>query len=88
MFEKIDYPWFRPEFLDIEGVREFTSEDVGFCLAARRAGFTVHINPRVIVGHEKMVVLRPLRRAYQGCRKRNRGPHTPASKHIGQKVGA
>lgn len=59
VFEKLEYPWFRPVFMEIDGCREFTSEDVGFALEAKRAGVQVYVDPRVIVGHEKSVVLRP-----------------------------
>ena len=61
VFEKLEYPWFRPVWIDMPGgVREFTSEDVGFCIEARKAGFPIHVDPRVIVGHEKSTVLKPL----------------------------
>ncbi len=60
VFETLEYPWFRPVWVDMPGgVREFTSEDVGFCIEAKKAGFTIHIDPRVIVGHEKPIVLTP-----------------------------
>jgi hypothetical protein len=38
---------------------EFTSEDVGFCMEAKRAGLVMHVDPCVVVGHEKPVVLSP-----------------------------
>lgn len=64
VFERVEYPWFRPIFVDLPGgMREFTSEDVGFCLEAKRAGLQMHIDPTVVVGHEKAVVLTPKRRA-------------------------
>ena len=62
VFEKLEYPWFRPVWIDMPGgVREFTSEDVGFCLEAKKAGLAIHIDPKVIVGHEKSIVLSPKR---------------------------
>jgi FkbM family methyltransferase len=64
VFERVEYPWFRPIFVDLPGgMREFTSEDVGFCLEAKRAGLQMNIDPNVVVGHEKAVVLTPKRRA-------------------------
>ena len=58
VFERLTYPWFRPVFMQIGEVSEFTSEDVGFCILAKKAGVVMHIDPTVIVGHEKSVVLR------------------------------
>ena len=54
VFERIAYPWFRPVWMEMPGgVTEFTSEDVGFCIQAKKEGFTVMVDPTVIVGHEK-----------------------------------
>jgi hypothetical protein len=58
VFERLEYPWFHPEYTEFEGdVRDFCSEDVGFCRAAKRAGIELLIDPKVVVGHEKMTVL-------------------------------
>ena len=62
IFEKLEYPWFRPITIEICGCSEFTSEDVGFCLMAKKAGVQMMVDPRVVVGHEKAVVLAPLRK--------------------------
>ncbi len=60
VFERVNYPWFRPIYVELPGgMQEFTSEDVGFCLEAKRAGIQMYIDPTVVVGHEKYVVLRP-----------------------------
>ncbi len=63
VFEKLEYPWFRPITVEICGCSEFTSEDVGFCLMAKKAGLQMMIDPEVVVGHEKAVVLAPPRKA-------------------------
>jgi hypothetical protein len=63
VFEKLEYPWFRPITVEICGCSEFTSEDVGFCLMAKKAGLQMMIDPQVVVGHEKAVVLAPPRKA-------------------------
>ena len=63
VFEKLEYPWFRPITVEICGCAEFTSEDVGFCLMAKKAGLQMMIDPEVVVGHEKAVVLAPPRKA-------------------------
>ncbi len=59
VFERLEYPWFRPIFMQIGDTLEFTSEDVGFALQAKAAGIKMMAHPQVIVGHEKQVVLRP-----------------------------
>ena len=58
VYEGIDYPWFEPQTFDLGGgIKDFCSEDVGFCLKAKKAGFKIVVNPSIIVGHEKKVVL-------------------------------
>jgi len=57
VFEKIEYPWFKPRFIEMDHIREFTMEDVTFCLEAKEKGFKIMIDPNVIVGHEKRLIL-------------------------------
>lgn len=58
VYEAIPYPWFEPESFDLgNGMYDFCSEDVAFCLKAKRAGFKIVVNPAIIVGHEKKIVL-------------------------------
>lgn len=54
----ITYPFFRPLYKRIGKCFDFTSEDVGFCHLAKQAGLEIWVNPQVIVGHEKKVILR------------------------------
>ena len=56
VFEAIGYPWFRPEYQVIANLRDFASEDVSFCKIAQQKGFKVHVDPTVIVGHEKTAI--------------------------------
>ncbi|MBS2020476.1 MAG: hypothetical protein JST00_46900 [Deltaproteobacteria bacterium] len=63
VFERLEYPWFRPLYVEIGHCSDFTSEDVGFCMMAKRAGIPMLVDPKVVVGHEKAVVLAPPRRA-------------------------
>ena len=63
VFERLEYPWFRPLYLEMGECMDFTSEDVGFCMMAKRAGIRMMIDPNVVVGHEKSVVLAPPRKA-------------------------
>ena len=61
VFESLEYPWFQPMWTEynIDGklVRDFTMEDVAFCKMIKQKGFDVWIDPTIIVGHEKMMVL-------------------------------
>ena len=57
VFETIKYPWFKPRFIEMDHITEFTMEDVTFCLEAKEAGFQIMIDPTVKLGHEKMQVL-------------------------------
>jgi len=61
VFEALDYPWFQPLWTEyeIDGkiIRDFTMEDVAFCKMIKEKGYDVWIDPKVIVGHEKLIVL-------------------------------
>ena len=61
VFETLEYPWFRPEWYEFDKdgveVKEFAMEDVTFCKMIKRNGFDVYIDPKVIVGHEKKMIL-------------------------------
>jgi GT2 family glycosyltransferase len=61
VFESLEYPWFQPMWTEynIDGklIRDFTMEDVAFCQMIKQKGFDVWIDPNIIVGHEKMMVL-------------------------------
>lgn len=60
VFESLLYPWFRPEWQDMGGeVQDFSSEDVSFCQTIRKKGYKIFVDPAVVVGHEKRVVLLP-----------------------------
>ena len=58
VFESLQYPYFEALPFDFgDGIFEYTSEDIGFCLKAKKQGFNVIVNPNIIVGHEKMIIL-------------------------------
>jgi len=62
VFEKVGYPWFKPIWEKIlldNGINavDFTSEDVGFCRTATEKGIKIMVDPSIIVGHEKVMVL-------------------------------
>lgn len=53
-----DYPWFGPEFIEIDNVREVCGEDVSFCWKLKRKGFPIWIDPKVNLGHLKLQQVR------------------------------
>lgn len=59
VFEKIMYPWFSPFFYEGPGGAQiYAGDDASFCNKAKDAGFDTWLDPKVIIGHEKPVVLR------------------------------
>ena len=57
VYESIDYPLFRPRWVEHNNFSDFTAEDVGFCWTIQEKGFEIWVDPAVKVGHEKSVVL-------------------------------
>lgn len=58
VFENLEYPWFKGIDWDLgNGVIDFSSEDASFCRRVIEKGYKVFVDPEVIVGHEKMMVL-------------------------------
>ena len=61
IFESIDYPWFEPIFktmLTKDGlIRDFTGEDVSFCLKVKEKGFNIMVDTSIQLGHEKSHIL-------------------------------
>ena len=58
VFESITYPWFEPHMVELGGgICDFASEDASFCNKVIDAGYAVHIDPTVKLGHEKSYVL-------------------------------
>lgn len=56
--ESIEYPWFRPEFVNFgNNLKDFTMEDVAFCRSIIRNGYNLYVDPTVVVGHEKTRIL-------------------------------
>jgi hypothetical protein len=55
--ERMEYPWFRPRWVDRDPFLEFTAEDVGFCWAAQELGETILVDPTIRVGHQKHITL-------------------------------
>jgi GT2 family glycosyltransferase len=58
VFESIDYPWFAPQLQVLNNnIQDMSSEDVSFCLEAKKKSYSIWVNPGVRVGHEKMRIL-------------------------------
>jgi hypothetical protein len=57
VFEAMEYPWFKPLEKQIGDMVDFTMEDVSFCLRAKESGFDIWVDPAIIVGHEKKIVI-------------------------------
>lgn len=58
VFEKIQYPWFEPTYLNIKDCKDFSMEDVTLCLKLKKLNINVYVHPEVIVGHRKEIELR------------------------------
>jgi hypothetical protein len=57
VMERMQYPWFRPRWVDRDPFLEFTAEDVGFCWTAAELGQQIWVDPSIRVGHEKSLVI-------------------------------
>lgn len=57
IIEQLTYPWFYANMFEFnDNIKEFTSEDVSFCMSLNKKNFKIFINPEVKVGHEKSIV--------------------------------
>jgi hypothetical protein len=57
VLETMEYPWFRPHWVNHDNICDFTAEDVGFCWSAADYGYDIWVDPSIKVGHEKLIVL-------------------------------
>jgi len=57
VFESLDYPWVQPTWFEMGDIREMTTTDCGFMHRAADKGFKTYIDPTIIVGHEKSMIL-------------------------------
>jgi len=57
VFESLEYPWVQPTWLEIGDIKEMTTTDCGFMHRAAREGFSTYVDPTIIVGHEKSMIL-------------------------------
>lgn len=54
VFAKMKYPWFRTEDVNVGNCCEQTSDDWGFCINAKRAGFKILLDCDIVVEHKEM----------------------------------
>jgi GT2 family glycosyltransferase len=58
VIEKMKYPWLHPRIQKHKaGWEEFVWDDVEFCMRIRDLGLDVWVDPTIIPGHEKTVVM-------------------------------
>ena len=55
--ETIKYPWFYSELQTVGTLVDMNSEDVSFCRALQAAGHTIHVDTKVRVGHQKLMLI-------------------------------
>ena len=55
--ESLKYPWFFSPLQTVGSLVDMNSEDVSFCRAVTDAGFTIHVDTKVRVGHQKLVTI-------------------------------
>ena len=57
VFESLKYPHFKPNSYKIGNTVEFAMEDVSWCHNVKANGYQILVDPSIIVGHEKTMVL-------------------------------
>lgn len=56
--ESLEYPWFTSmEKVIGDKIKDLSSEDATFCLRIKEKGFKIYVDPTIIVGHEKTVIV-------------------------------
>ena len=57
VFENMKYPWFEPYDISNDIISDFESEDISFQVKARKNGYKSYVDPNIILGHEKSIIL-------------------------------
>jgi len=55
--EDLKYPWFWGDLQKVDALVDMNSEDVAFCRALQAAGHTIHVDTKVRVGHQKLMLI-------------------------------
>ena len=57
VFEKLTYPWFKPEMIHVKGGDYILGEDIIVCRDLREKGVKIYVDPLCVVGHEKTFMI-------------------------------
>lgn len=57
VFEALEYPWFDSRCYVVGEQIVHPSEDIRWCLRVREKGFRILLDPRVRIGHEKLMIM-------------------------------
>jgi len=58
VFESLEYPWFTSQIMNIDNdIQDIASEDATFCKKAKEKGYKIFVDPSVLVGHEKSLII-------------------------------
>jgi len=57
VFEQIEYPWFEPLSFRLREEEFQLTDDLAVCWKIKKAGFKIHINRDIQVGHEKRTIV-------------------------------
>lgn len=57
VFESLEYPWFFPTEHNSENLRWFEAEDGSFCNRITALGYSIWVDPKIQIGHEKSRIL-------------------------------
>ena len=55
--ESLKYPWCWSELPSVGSLVDMNSEDVSFCKAIQAAGHAIHVDTKVRVGHQKLMLI-------------------------------
>lgn len=53
VFESMEFPWFRHDWVELAGIKFQASEDISWCRTAIANGYDIWVDPELRVGHYK-----------------------------------
>lgn len=59
VIESLQYPWFKPKFIQVDDITELASEDTSLCINLSTKGILPYVCPNIIVGHQKTFIISP-----------------------------
>jgi len=61
VFESLEFPWFKPIWKEVNNngiiIKDIMTEDISLCYELGKKGYDIWVDPEVIVGHEKPIIL-------------------------------